>query len=284
MAVPSPSLYLLERPWTADPKLSLAHEFEDADGVSGIAEVADDTFVVVAVKYQGFGNPVPQSATVQEIKLYGDSRTPSSRIIASVPEAGLLNGIINLDHGRPAILAADSVNGVVYRVDVETGKYEIAIDIPETKASLPAPSFPFGVNGIKLHNGYLYWTNTNAVSIYRLRVNEEGSPVKGAQAELVAKLDSIALDDFIIDDKGTVWAMTNADGRLIAIRADGTTDTVLGSPTELTIAGDTAGQFGRTPQDRRTLYITTCGGLYGPVNGTLIEPAKVVAVDTSAYY
>lgn len=56
---------------------------------------------------------------------------------------------------------------------------------------------------------------------------------------------------------------------------------VAGAQQESVVAGAIAGTFGRTSADRHILYVVTDGGLASPINGTFVEPAKVVAVDTS---
>ena len=57
-----------------------------------------------------------------------------------------------------------------------------------------------------------------------------------------------------------------------------------GSQGSLALAGATSGVFGATAADRRTLYVTTSGALAGPVNGSVTEPAKIVAVDMSSLW
>ena len=56
--------------------------------------------------------------------------------------------------------------------------------------------------------------------------------------------------------------------------------TVDGSQYQLTVAGDTACHFGRRQTDRKTLYVVTDGGLADPVNGTVVEGGKAIALDT----
>lgn len=57
----------------------------------------------------------------------------------------------------------------------------------------------------------------------------------------------------------------------------------LGSITQLTVAGDTSARFGRTPGKFDTLYVSTAGGPAPPVNGTVTEGEKVVAIDTRGF-
>lgn len=60
-------------------------------------------------------------------------------------------------------------------------------------------------------------------------------------------------------------------------------EAVAGAVDQLTIAGGTSCQFGRTESNRNVLYVATCGGLAAPVNGTEVEEGKIVAIDTSTF-
>ena len=53
---------------------------------------------------------------------------------------------------------------------------------------------------------------------------------------------------------------------------------VVGSVSEMTVAGSTALAFGRGKKDKDVFYVSTGGGLFKPINGTVTEGAKVVAV------
>jgi hypothetical protein len=64
------------------------------------------------------------------------------------------------------------------------------------------------------------------------------------------------------------------------VTADDKVVTVDGFQYQLTVAGDTACHFGRRQTDRKTLYVVTDGGLADPVNGTVVEGGKAIALDT----
>lgn len=51
----------------------------------------------------------------------------------------------------------------------------------------------------------------------------------------------------------------------------------------MTVAGVVAGAFRRLPGDTNTLYVVTAEGMLNPINGTLFEGGKVVAVDTTSF-
>lgn len=51
----------------------------------------------------------------------------------------------------------------------------------------------------------------------------------------------------------------------------------------MTLAGSVAPAFGTLPRDTDTLYVATSGGMVFPINGTIVEGGKIVAVDTKGF-
>ncbi|KAK9364351.1 hypothetical protein V1509DRAFT_643775 [Lipomyces kononenkoae] len=149
-------------------------------------------------------------------------------------------------------------------------------------AVVPGASFPIGINGMHIHDGYLYFSNSFAATIYKLKIDNNGYPSPGASVEKVAKVDSPFVDDLTTGPlkKNTIWAATNVGDSVVAVKLNGTSVVVDGSPQQLTVAGATSSAFGRTSNDTYILYVTTTGGLADPVNGTLTEGGEVIAIDT----
>jgi hypothetical protein len=152
-------------------------------------------------------------------------------------------------------------------------------------AVISGAPFPIGINGIHIHNGYLYWTNSFATTIYRLAIDGLGHAIPGAQVETVAKLNTVFLDDLTTGplDGDTVWVTSDLGNTVIAVQPDGSNVVVDGSKNQLSFAGTTACAFGKSARDYEILYVTTNGGLASPVNGTLTEGGSVIAVDTSSF-
>jgi hypothetical protein len=120
------------------------------------------------------------------------------------------------------VLIADSNLGVVWKLDIKTKKYEIAIKIPEAMDPVARSAALVGINGIHTHKGYLYWTNSNQVTLYRAKITEAGYLAPGAKAEvIVSTLDQIFMDDFTIDKRGTAWVCTNLGDTVLAVGQDG---------------------------------------------------------------
>ncbi|KAH8879526.1 hypothetical protein GQ53DRAFT_854614 [Thozetella sp. PMI_491] len=283
--LPNASVYLVSHPASAHPDVSHVHTFGEVDGLLGITETEPNVFAVLAGNSSSPGQAISGTQSAWELDLRAS--TPLVRQIAAVPEAGFFNGVERLPGSPTTILISDSALGRVWRLDTRTGQYEIAIEDP-TMVPVQDALLPIGINGIRLHQGYLYWTNTFRASIYRLRITEEGFRVPGAIVELVVHdTEVLGFDDLYFGpgDYDIIWTPTNLDNRLVAVneRANETATIVDGATDSLALAGGTACRFGRGPTDRKTLYVVTDGGLGSPVNGTLTEGGKLVGVDTTSF-
>ncbi len=273
---PTPSLYTLKRPYSTTREFSLLHTFDNATGLLGIAETDVDSFAMLFVQLTN--TPVPGSSTIWGVSFQHDNMT--TRKIASILDVELPNGITSVP-GSPAVLVADGRGGTITRCDTRTGASEVVLQRIES-APLPSEPESIGINGIHYRKGYFYWSNSAFVSIFRIRVDEQGYLAADAEVETVGQIDASFIDDFAEDHVGTSWVATNSDNTIVALRSDGWSEVVAGEPAKFTLAGCTAAAFGRTPHDSRTLYVTTSGAIRAPING-VTEPAKIVAVDTSKH-
>ncbi|KAI0200567.1 hypothetical protein F4808DRAFT_428316 [Astrocystis sublimbata] len=280
MTQPNASLYSIRRPLSDSPEASVIN-IKDANGLTGIVETSPDVFAVAGATFSALAEAVAGTSKVWEVDFRGPE--PTTRLIVKMPEAVLLNGLASISTcSSSAILIADSGLSRVWRVDMKTGAYETAVEIPEMQSVADAP-IPLGVNGLKIRNGYLYFSNSNLAAVYRLRIDQRGMAAKGAQAELIAEFHTDDIDDFEIDERGQIWAATNFNNT-VAVDGPGSAATVVvGRSTDLTVAGDTALAFGRTKGDKNIVYTVTGGALARPVNGTITEPAKIVAIDRTGF-
>ncbi|KAF6514359.1 hypothetical protein HZS61_005493 [Fusarium oxysporum f. sp. conglutinans] len=196
----------------------------------------------------------------------------------------------NADEG--GIMEGQGVNGLVIgssqespnAVPVKTATSEGGVPYFGWRAYRSDGFYPadaFGINGIKVRDSYLYFTNSNAVKIYRIAITPAGYPKKGAKPQLVADLSSGVgfFDDFEFDTNGNIYAATNFDNSIVFVDVKtGKWRTVVGGIHEMTVAGSTAAAFSYGKKGEKTLYVSTSGALAKPVDGTKTEGAKVVAV------
>lgn len=179
---------------------------------------------------------------------------------------------------------ADSANGFVGRLELTTGTFDTStFRFPLEMDPVEDARLPIGVNGIQIRNEFLYWTNSFQACIYRITITPTGFPAKHARPELIANLSKGVnfLDDFTFDVNGNIYASTNLVNSIVFIDVQSKEwETVVGGIGEMTVAGSTSVAFGRGRKDKEILYVSTSGAIATPVNGTEIEGAKVVAIDT----
>ncbi|KAI1326192.1 hypothetical protein F5Y16DRAFT_375537 [Xylariaceae sp. FL0255] len=176
--------------------------------------------------------------------------------------------------------------GLLWRVDISTGKTDVAIQVPEMSNGSPGNLAVQGINGVRIAgDGYLYWSNSVLTTIYRVKIDAAtGSIAHGATVETVSKIPDVSFVDDIAVGEDVIFAATNTNNTLVATKPFANeTVVVLGNQDTLTVAGDTAAIWGRGENDKKTLYVSTSGAIKAPVNGTLYEPGKVVAVDTTGF-
>lgn len=200
----------------------------------------------------------------------------------AIPQMTLINGLASLS--PTAILATDSYQGAIYKIDTSTGEASIVLQDSKTMATNSSSA---GVNGVKVlwprsdgettpSQVYVYYTNTNQALVARVPVNVETGTALGVVEILTQGNELLGQpDDFALLDDGSVIVATGAANTLVHVGLDGAVMTLAGSQGSLELASSTACQLG---PDGRVLYVTTAGGAEGAVNGTLYGPGKVVAV------
>jgi hypothetical protein len=290
---PLPILYTIKNPSLGNATLEPIYEVRatNVTDLLGITETTPDTYAIIA------GNATTNStgyagtwSVWQATFASANTSVPTIRKLGNVPQAKLLNGAVALASDPTIIFIVDSQYGLLFRFDTKTGTSDIIADGPELKPypQLHNATVGFGANGVKFRDGWVYFSNSDLICIYRVRVTSKGYiPHKPkAVIELYANLTAVAdfVDDFTFGADGTLWAVSNYENTVIAVRPGGKKmEVVAGAKGSLTFAGDTAAAFGRTESDRQVLYVSTAGGLAMPVNGSVVVPGSIVGVDTSGY-
>ncbi|KAK9549833.1 hypothetical protein V6Z79_007721 [Aspergillus fumigatus] len=227
------------------------------DGVLGITETRHDEFyVAVAGQYDENMKLLPNSTNyifrvdfdTLEVSSAGEVLSNATVVeLTSLDGSQLVNGATTLN--EDAILVSDSSNGWVYKVDVRTGAYDVIVDDPLMKKNSGAEG-KAGVNGIKVFGGYLYWTNTDAGLLARIKINDDGKPC--GVSEIVAS-NLTEADDFTLDENGTAYiALGPLENEVRVVRPGG-------SNRLAAVDGPTAARFGRQHGDHHRLYFSTHG-------------------------
>lgn len=252
-------------------------------GVSGIVEVEHDQF------YVSVGNIGKQgSYGVYRVDMSGFASDSHGNVtsnadikkVATVPDALFLNGSALLSREKGIILLADSIVGAVFALDVKSGKVDTWLKDRQLEKVTENPMMP-GVNGIKIHKGHLYLSNTDTKKF--LRVELLSNTIAG-KVEIVQ--EKLNVDDFAFDEDGSAYLTTHVYESVVKLDGiDGKRSTVAGGLGDIVCAGTTAAAFGRTERDRSGLYVTTHGGMsyrdqsdVGPARLLRVEIGRAAAV------
>lgn len=180
----------------------------------------------------------------------------------AAPEARFLNGLVVLSARR--VLVADSVRGAIWSFDPTTGALAIWLEDPALAVDPAVQPFRPAANGLKLHGGMLYVSNSSRGAIYRIALTTDGRPASAPQ--LLTQPGPV--DDFAIDRDGTIYAATHGE-TLLKITPAGASSLVM----EHGCDGCTSVAITGTGRDRGLLVLTTGRLLEGGK-----EPAQILRV------
>lgn len=183
------------------------------------------------------------------------------------------------------LLAADSGDGLIYRVETSTKTWSVFLDDPALKPNLTAAVI-LGVNGVHVRKGYLYFDNTfQPPLLARVPYNLKSARAIGP-VEVIFKKATFPLnegngqaDDFTFDRDRNAWLASASSSVVKLDLRRKTQELIAGGPDDPAIVGTTATAFGRTKKDCDVLYITTNGGLSDPSVAGIVG-GKVVSLDT----
>lgn len=257
--------------WTVNPTQgsgSLLYTFPNVTSLAGIAEVYPDVFAVAGFKI-GSNPPAtfPGSGLIFTVDLRNE--TPAFKTVGGISQSVIPNGIATFGAQKGVILVAESGLGLIHKFDIDTG----ATSVVSNDATLQAgPGGSTGVNGIKVHGNHVYFTSSTKQLFGRIPLTKDAAPA--GPVEIIAETSTF-LDDFVLAEDGTAYVATNSNNTVLKITNDGKTETVVGALTSLEVAGATSLAWSC---DGKEAYVATCGGQRVKVNGTLVEPGKVVKI------
>lgn len=226
----------------APPEASLVATFDGA-GILGISAVGYDKYAIAGgIPAEGFGTWTNESIYTIDLSTASEEIAPV--VAVTIPGAELLDGLTALPAHPHLLLVSDALAGVIYRVDLDTGGYTIAVN-DTILAGNP------GVNGIKVLDGHAYFVNTETSEFGRFRITESGE--RAGDIEIIAT--EAGSDDFALAADGTAY-MGNQSSPYNVYRVfpNGTKESVasnavMGRPCSLNLASDGV-----------TGYVTTASG------------------------
>jgi hypothetical protein len=141
-----------------------------------------------------------------------------TRIVA-FPAASFPNGM-DLDKRTGDLYFADSTRSTIWRLSLDSGKLIPWITSP--KFDLGPDNL--GVNGLKIHNGAVWATNSQHGALLRIPIRRNGRP-----GPIETRVSGISgLDDFAFIGTGdTVISAVNIASKVVLIKPNGSYKTVL---------------------------------------------------------
>lgn len=252
--VTQPHIYGFD-PSNATATPTILYTFKNVTSVLGIDEITKDVFAVVVGNFSSPGYHEPGSFSLWSIDL--NRAKPIVKLITALPEAIALNGLATLKaneaRDKPMVLIADSVDGVIWRVDPRTRAYTRIYDSP-LLANVTLTGM--GVNGIRTFGKKLYFINSGQETYGRIPLHHDASAA--GEVELLARQKVGAWDDFDIDWEGNAWIATHR-GDLTEVTVEGRARNMTGC-NALRMFDPTSARFGRgSRKEENTLYIVTAG-------------------------
>jgi hypothetical protein len=160
--------------------------------------------------------------------------------VVAMPGVKVLNGLA-LDRGQDALYATDSSSGTVWKVSLRSSTASLWAQGADLEPAT-VNSSGFGANGIKVHDGAVWVSNTDQGTLLRIPIGAHGTA--GTVTTVAQGLT--AIDDFAFTGHGdTVLAALDYADEVALIQPDGTHHVVLtaadglSDPTSVAVRGST---------------------------------------------
>ncbi|MGL4573408.1 MAG: SMP-30/gluconolactonase/LRE family protein [Burkholderiaceae bacterium] len=185
----------------------------------------------------------------------------------AVPNGLFLNGISQLSEKK--YLIADSYKGVVWQLDLQTASVSQWLADPLLERADASSPFP-AANGIRIQQNRVLISNTAKQLLISVPLQSNKGPGK---PEVVAS--GVNIDDFAMDAEGSLFAATHVYNSVVKIDKSGKKTIVSGALQGM--VGSTSVILGPQLNGKKTLYVTTNGGMFlPPPEG--VQQAKLVRI------
>ncbi|MDX3191265.1 hypothetical protein PV458_22900 [Streptomyces sp. MN03-5084-2B] len=140
------------------------------------------------------------------------------RLVVPLPADTMPNAVV-IDGARDRFLVTDSAGGRIWQAPLRGGVASVWSADPAL-----APDGFFGANGLKVHDGAAWASNSDRGTILRIPVVAGG----GAGRAQVRAVGLAGIDDFDFTGRGTeVLAAINQTSKLVRVGPDGAQETLL---------------------------------------------------------
>jgi hypothetical protein len=140
------------------------------------------------------------------------------RLVVPLPADTMPNALV-IDGERERFLVTDSTGGRIWQAPLRGGAASVWSSDPAL-----APDGFFGANGLKVHDGAVWASNSDHGTIVRIPVAGDG---RAGRAQVRAT-GLAGIDDFDFTGRGTeILAAINQASKLVRVGSDGTQETLL---------------------------------------------------------
>jgi sugar lactone lactonase YvrE len=207
-----------------------------ARGLAAIDEYAPDKFAVVGGK------------GIYSLDFSAGS-TPTQKLVATITEANNLNGLTTFNN--MTVLVGDAGAGKVFKVNLQSGAYEVAL---QDATMAPGSGIPFGIDGVRYKDGVVWYTNIFKNTFHRVPV-DASAKATGPYETLWTNLMG---DDMCFGPDGKLYLATNSRNSVVRVDpANAKTSTVVGQ-----VSGSTSCDFGQTEATKNTVYVGGGQGIF----------------------
>lgn len=234
-----------------------------ATGLTGITEVEPDVFYVTSLNFtfkESLLSLPKGTGVVWKVNMTGSNSPlrPAVSRVAKLPDIQSPNGILALPSTN-RLLIADSIFGVVWRLNISSGKTDVILNSTLTHSTLE-----IAVEALHERDGYLYFSNAGAGIYARVSIDRFGSTT--GKPELLTQNSTVGLDDFkLYGGRGSEAALLCDDANDHLVYSSGLSSSSFVSFAN--IKGPTSIAFGRRRGDEHNLYVTSNGGRDAYVGG-----------------
>ncbi|MEU9556412.1 hypothetical protein [Streptomyces fumanus] len=140
------------------------------------------------------------------------------RLVVPLPADTMPNALV-IDRERNRFLVTDSTGGRIWQAPLRGGSASVWSADPAL-----SPHGFFGANGMKVHGGAVWASNSDDGTLVRIPVTRDG----GSGRAEVRATGLAGVDDFDFTGRGTeILAAVNQAGELVRVDADGSHETLL---------------------------------------------------------
>ena len=199
----SGDLYTID-PFVQSPQPQVVASLPGATGLCGIAivDASANIYAIGGGEHISFGF-APGTVATWIVQIAGDDK---GVVIARIPVDATLSGMASLPAKPHIVLGFDAKGGRVMRINTHTRRVDVAFGDPSME---PSPNFTIGVNGARIRDDFIYFTNSGQGTFARIPIDQDGNKVGSAEViatlpQLPARVDN-AYDDFTFDLSGNAY-------------------------------------------------------------------------------